>query len=206
MAATVAADTVAERLRGGATRTAALDALERHAAPIPTAAALAAAKALLELMSMDAAQVERGAYDRAGLLLARLHEEALPDIVAVYGSAFGDGGHERLYNSDSVLNVALRKPASQLTRADAASYACVLAYEPVSLVRGGTAPWAAAGVTAMQWFGLLMSAEPPTRGGMSKEIRPKSGGPRRVGGEGGDNRVALSVLFSITREQAMIAF
>ena len=44
MASTVGIDTVAERLRNTATRLATLDALERHAAPIPTAAALAAAK------------------------------------------------------------------------------------------------------------------------------------------------------------------
>ena len=175
--ANVDSSTVAERLRNNATRDAALDALERHAAPIPTAAALAAAKALLELMSMDAAQVERGAYDRAGLLLARLHEEALPDIVAVYGSAFGDGGHERLYNSDSVLNVALRKPA-KLTRADAVSYACSLAYEPVTSVRGCAAPWAAAGLTAIEWLGLWMSehGEPI----ISKKKMPKDDVPIRM--------------------------
>ena len=77
--ADVAADTVAERLRDRATREAALDALERHAAPIPTAAALAAAPCLVGLMSMDAAEVDRAAFDRAGLLLGRLHVEALPD-------------------------------------------------------------------------------------------------------------------------------
>ena len=129
--ADVDSTTVAERLRNNATRDAALDALERHAAPIPTAAALAAAPALLNVMSMDAAEVERGAYDRAGLLLGRLLVESLPDILAVNSAVFGDGGYERLWNSDSVLNVALRKPASQLTRADAVSYACYLAYDPV---------------------------------------------------------------------------
>eukprot|EP01046_Picozoa_sp_COSAG06_P047440 COSAG06_NODE_6903_length_2723_cov_3.582317_1_plen_63_part_10 len=36
----LAAGTVAERLRDGATQTAALEALEDHAAPIPTATAL----------------------------------------------------------------------------------------------------------------------------------------------------------------------
>jgi hypothetical protein len=149
-----------ERLRDRATRLATLDALEAHATPIPTAAALAAAKAMVELMCMDAAKVERASYDRAALLLARLLEEALPDVNAVYAATFGDGGLERLWNADSVLNVALRKPASQLTRADAASYACLVAYEPVAYVRGWTTPCAAAGLTAMQFLGLWMSADP----------------------------------------------
>ena len=160
MADIVADTAVIERLRDRATRLATLDALEAHAAPFPTAAALAAAKAMVELMCMDAAEVERASYDRAALLLARLLEEALPDVNAVYGATFGDGGLERLWNADSVLNVALRKPASQLTRADAASYACLVAYEPVAYVRGWTTPCAAAGLTAMQFLGLWMSADP----------------------------------------------
>jgi hypothetical protein len=81
--ADLAPDTVAERLRGRDTRSATLAALESHATPIPTAVSLAAAPALLGLMTMDAAGVERDAYDRAGLLLTQLHAEALPDVVAV---------------------------------------------------------------------------------------------------------------------------
>jgi len=77
--ADLAAETVAEHLRDRATRSATLAALEGHATPIPTAVSLAAAPALLGLMTMDAAEVERDAYDRAGLLLGRLHAEALPD-------------------------------------------------------------------------------------------------------------------------------
>ena len=56
--ADLAADTVAERLRGRDTRSATLAALESHAAPIPTAVSLAAAPALVGLMAMDAAEVE----------------------------------------------------------------------------------------------------------------------------------------------------
>ena len=118
--ADLAADTVAERLRDRDTRSATLAALENHAAPIPTAVSLAAAPALLTLlglMAMDAAEVERDAFDRAGLLLARLEAEALPDAVAVHGAAFGEGGYERRWNSDSVLNAALRRQpaAAELT-------------------------------------------------------------------------------------------
>ena len=158
--ADLAADTVAERLRDRDTRSATLAALESHAAPIPTAVSLAAAPALLGLMAMDAAEVERDAYDRAGLLLARLHAEALPECSAVHGAAFSEGGNERLWNSDSVLNAALRQPAAELTRADATSYACSWAYEPIKCARGITAPCAAAGCTTLEWLGLWMSIEP----------------------------------------------
>ena len=124
----LAADTVAERLRDRGTRPVTLAALESHAAPIPTAVSLAAAPALLGLMTMDAAEVERSTYDRAGLLVARLEAEALPDVVAVHGAAFGEGGYERLWNANSVLNAAQRcasrlrsshAPAPGATRAHA---------------------------------------------------------------------------------------
>ena len=101
--ADLAADTVAERLCDRATRSATLAALESHAAPIPTAVSLAAAPALLGLMTMDAAEVERDAYDRAGLLVVRLDAEALPDVAEVHGAAFGEGGYERLWNAGSVV-------------------------------------------------------------------------------------------------------
>ena len=114
--ADVAPNTVAGRLRDTATRLATLDALERHAAPIPAAVALPAVKALLDLMTMNEAEVERDAQDRAGLLLGRLHDEAAPDVCAVHAAAFGDSGYERLWNADSVVNAALRRPAAQLTQ------------------------------------------------------------------------------------------
>jgi hypothetical protein len=158
--ADLAAETIAEHLRDRATRSAMLAALEGHATPIPTAVSLAAAPALLGLMTMDAAEVERDAYDRAGLLLGRLHAEALPDVAAVHGTAFGDGGYERLWNADSVLNVALRQPAAELIRADARSYACNCAYETIRCARGATESWRAAGLTAPEFMGLWMSIEP----------------------------------------------
>jgi hypothetical protein len=93
----------------------------------------------------------------------------------VFGAAFGDGGIERLWNSDSVLYVALRKPATQLTRADAVSYACSHSYEPVSFARGCTSPFAAAGLTVMQWFGLFMT-EPI----VSKKKMPEDDVPMKM--------------------------
>jgi hypothetical protein len=158
--ADIAADTVAERLRDRATRSATLAALESHAAPIPTAVSLAAAPALLGLMAMDGAEVERDTYDCAGLLLGRLEAEALPDVVAVHGAAFGEGRYERLWNANSVVNAALRQPAAELTRADARSYACSCAYEPINCARGYSEPWHAVGLTAREFVGLWMSAEP----------------------------------------------
>jgi hypothetical protein len=174
--ADLTAETVAERLRDRATRSATLAALENHAAPIPTAVSLAAAPALLGLMTMDAAEVERDAFDRAGLLLARLHSEALPDASAVHGAAFGEGGWERLWNADSVLNTALRQPAAELTRADAMSYACSWAYDTINAARGTTEAFRAAGLTTLEFLGLFMSAEPI----VSKKKLPEDDVPTKM--------------------------
>jgi hypothetical protein len=170
------AETVAERLRDRATRSATLTALESHAAPIPTAVSLAAAPALLGLMTMDAAEVERNTYDRAGLLLARLEVESLPGVLAVHGAAFGEGGYERLWNADSVVNAALRQPAAQLTRADAVSYACCYAFLTPSFARGMTKPVAAAGLTGLEYFELWMSAEAI----VSKKKQPEDDVPTKM--------------------------
>ena len=112
---------------------------------------------------MDEAEVERDAYDRAAWAAAgaAARRGLTRDRRRARGSAaFGDGGYERLWNSDSVLNLALRNPASPLTRADAVSNACMNAYVPVYMytVRGFAAPAVAAGfATAMEWVGLWMS-------------------------------------------------
>jgi hypothetical protein len=175
--ADLAADTVAQWLRGAPTRDAALGALERHTAPIPTAVAMGAAPALLELLSMDEGEVDRGAFDRAGLLLGRLEAEAPPDDGrALHGAALGDGGYEKLYRANSMAHAALRKPASELTRADARSYACSRAFEAPSFVRGCTETFAAAGLGSMEYFGLWMSAEPI----VSKKLMPADDVPRQM--------------------------
>lgn len=170
------AETVAECLCDRATRSVTLTALESHPAPIPTMVSLAAAPALLRLMAMDAAEVERDTYDRVGLLLARLYVEALPDVLAVHGAAFGDGGYERQWNADSVLNTALRQPADQLTRADAVSYACNLAYDSIILARGATEAWSAAGLTVMEFVRLWLSTEPM----ISKKKVPEDDVPTKM--------------------------
>lgn len=142
---------VAACLLDRATRLSTLEALECHAVPIPTAVSLAAAPVLHRLLTMDASDVDRTTFGRAGLLLGRLIEEA-PEPAPVFGSAFRDHGIERLWNADSVLNAALRKPAPELSEADARSYACALAYFPPTVVRDWTAPFGAAGFTAHEWL------------------------------------------------------
>jgi hypothetical protein len=120
--------------------------------------------------------VERDAFDRACLLLGRLHGEALPDVLAVHGAAFGEGGYERVYNADSVLHAALRQPAAQLTRADAVSYASLWAFEGPCYARGLTKPLAAAGLAALEYLGLWMSADPI----VSKKKQPEDDVPTKM--------------------------
>jgi hypothetical protein len=129
-------------------------------------------------MAMDAAEVERDAFDRAGLLLARLHAEALPDVLAVVGAAFGDGGYERLWTADSVhgQHSAVSARLTEVTRADAVSYACCLAYEASSLARGTTKAWAVVGITVAEWVGLWLSVEPI----VSKKRQPEDDVPTKM--------------------------
>ena len=160
--ANLAADTVASLLRDGATRTATLETLEQQdGAPIDRAVALAAAPALYEALAMDATEVGRDIFDRIGLLLARLAAEASDDPSAVCGGALGEGRLAAYYRSKgSVLAQAVGKPASELTRADARSFACAAAFIAPSLVRGATKPFAAAGFAkTSDWFALYMTED-----------------------------------------------
>ena len=91
MAAPPAAETVGALLAAAATRAAALGAHEARAPPLEPALALAAAPALAELLTASASDVEATAYQRAGLLLARLYDEASGDPSVVHAAAFGDG-------------------------------------------------------------------------------------------------------------------
>ena len=164
MAAPVAAGAVAHLLRDRATRAATLDALERHEfGAIDRAVSLAAAPALVELLAAEAAEVNRETYDRAGLLVGRLFAEEVPeDLPAMYGAAYGEGRYAaHLRSEGSVVGRAWRTPASELTRADARSYACSLAYQPPYCARGNTKSFAAAGfATTMEWFALNMTETP----------------------------------------------
>ena len=111
------------------------------------AVALAAAPALFEALALDGTEVGRDAFDRMGLLLARLAAEASDDPSAVYGAALGEGRLAAYYRSKgSVLAQAVgKRAASELTLADARSFACAAALQPTAFVRGVTKPYAAAG-------------------------------------------------------------
>ena len=159
----LAADSVASLLRDGATRTATLEAFEQHeGTPIDREVALAAAPALYDVLAMDATEVGREDFDRAGLVLARLAAEASDDPSAVYGAAMGEGRYVAHYRSKgSVLAQAVgKRAASELTLADARSFACAAAFIPPALVRGCTKPCAAAGFAkTAEWFAVFMTEE-----------------------------------------------
>ena len=161
--AALAADTVASLLRDGATRTATLEAFEQHeGAPIDRAVALAAAPALGDVLAMDATEVGHEDFDRAGLVLARLAAEASDDPSAVYGAAFGEGRYAaHLRSKGSVLAQAVgKRAASELTLADARSFACAAAFYQPALLRGWTKPVAAAGFAkTADFFALFMTEE-----------------------------------------------
>ena len=146
----VSAATVAESLRSEATRIATLDALEALAPPIPSAVALAAAPALVDVL---ATEKERAAFDRCGLLLARLLAEAAPEPAPVFGTALGGGRFAAILTASLVAEAVQRAASSSgqpLTVEDARSYECLNAYHGPSFVRGMTAPFAAAGYTVME--------------------------------------------------------
>ena len=132
-----------------------------HACVTPPLFSAAPAPALYEALAMDASEVGRDDFDRIGLLLARLAAEASDDPSAVCGAALGGGRLAAYYRSKgSVLAQAVGKPASELTRADARSFACASAYLPPSFVRGVTEPVAAAGfATTSEFFALFMTED-----------------------------------------------
>jgi hypothetical protein len=155
------ADTVASLLESAGTRVAALDALDAHAVPIERSMSLAAAPALGRLLAADAAEVGREQFDRIGVLLARLVAEATDDPASVYGAALGDGRMRAQWASpDSILARALRKPAGELTLADAHSCSCWNAHFSPAHIRGLTAPCVSAGLTLPDYFGQLVSEHP----------------------------------------------
>jgi hypothetical protein len=149
----VPAATVADTIRSEVTRIATLNALEALAPPIPSAVALAAAPALVDAM---ATEKDRAAFDRCGLLLARLAVEALPEPAAVYGAAMA-GERSVIGLTPALIAEAVQRASSgqPLTREDARSYACLLAIHVPAYVRGCTVPWAAAGYTVMEFLGIV---------------------------------------------------
>jgi len=157
----ISADTVGRLLRDSATRTVTLDAPEvGH--PMAAPLALAAAPALAELLSLDAAEVERATFDRVGLLLARLMAEAADDPAARWGAAWGGGRFAAMIRCDcNVVAKAIdRTPEGELTRDDAQSLACLYANYAPAAVRGWDKPVVAAGMSACQeMWGLWMKED-----------------------------------------------
>ena len=76
-------------------------------------------------------------------------------------AALGEGRYAAHFRSKgSVLAQALQKPVSELTRADAMSFACSRAWVPPSFVKGMTAPLAAAGfANTAEYFALNMTED-----------------------------------------------
>lgn len=161
----IAVDTVAESLRAEATIANTLDNLEALAAPIPSAVALAAAPALLDVLAAD--NVDRAVFDRSALLLARLVAEAAPEPALVYGAAMS-GERFALFFAPSLVAEALQhalSAAQPLTREDAVSYACLCALHGPSYVRGAQAPIEAAGRSVMEYMFIVraeLSLMPPS--------------------------------------------
>ena len=151
--------TVAEGLRSAAARIATLDALEALAPPIPSAVALAAAPALVDVMNTE---TQRASFDRCGLLLARLCAEALPDPTVHAAAVFGE--QLAAIIAPAIIAEAVQRASSggqPLTVEDARSYACISAKDGPFYVRGGTAPWKAAGRTAMEVMGIVSLTPQP---------------------------------------------
>ena len=165
--ALLSAGTVAERLRSTDTWAATLDAIEAQHGPIETQTALAAAPALGELFAAD---VERVTFDRVGLLLARLANEAAVGSSAaqsaevlncLFNAAFGDGRLEAYCNSEvNVTAEALRRPVEQLTHADARSWACFYASWGPIFARGAGGPALAAFPSSTAFLTTWMREEP----------------------------------------------
>ncbi len=155
------AKTVAELLRNPDTRNAALSALEAHTTPIELAVSLAAAPALVELMALDASEVEQEQWDRICLLVARLIADADNDCAKVYAAAFGGGRWAAQCRSEgNTMARALLKPAEELTLDDARSIANCYAYDGPTHVRGSSKPCTGVCNSAFAWVQLLMTEDP----------------------------------------------
>ena len=157
------ADTVPERLRDGATQTAALDALEALAAPIPTATALAAAPALIDVL---ARATEHAALDRAALLLARLLAEAAPEPAVIFGAALRGERYAAFWAPDLLVEATQRASTGgqPLTREDARSFACNRAWAGPSFVRGQTKFFTAVGGSTMEGLGIVSTVPAASAG------------------------------------------
>eukprot|EP01043_Picozoa_sp_COSAG02_P016370 COSAG02_NODE_717_length_18070_cov_20.762700_19_plen_196_part_00 len=163
------ADTVAERLRDGATLSTALDVLEALAAPIPTATALAAAPALVDVFAHT---TEHAALDRAALLLARLLAEAAPEPESIFEAALRGERYAAFWAPDLLVEATQRASTSgqPLTREDARSFACLRAWGGPSSVRGPKF-LAAVGGSAPEGLGIVSTVPAASAGSLLARTR-----------------------------------
>jgi hypothetical protein len=164
------ADTVAERLRDGATLSTALDVLEALAAPIPTATALAAAPALVDVFAHT---TEHAALDRAALLLARLLAEAAPEPESIFEAALRGERYAAFWAPDLLVEATQRASTSgqPLTREDARSFACLRAWSGPSFVRGQSKFYTAVGGTAPEGLGIVSTVPAASAGSLLPRTR-----------------------------------
>ena len=147
---------MAELLRDADTRAQALQALERTEESIEPALALAVAPALAELLGMNAAQLGQGEFDSASLLLARLFMEASDHLGSLYAATFCDGRLQAVYGEHGTLAQIARKPAAEVTLADAHTMACWQAHHATSQVRGWTVLASGLGLAPKTWSSFFM--------------------------------------------------
>lgn len=158
--AALTASTVGSLLSDSVTRDGTLTTLEHEAGAIDQEVALAAAPVLYGLLAADVIEVGRDDFDRIALLVARLAAEAI-GVPEMGGAILGEGRYAAVLHSEgSVLAQAMVKSPSELTRADARSFACSLALHPPTFARGVTKPLAAAGFEkTADWFVVFMRDE-----------------------------------------------
>ena len=106
-------------------------------------------------------EVGRDDFDRIALMLARQFAEAIDEPSALCGATMGAGRYAAaLHSNGSVLAQAMKKPASELTQADARSFANSVAWHPPCFARDVTKPLAAAGFAkTADWLNMIMSDE-----------------------------------------------
>jgi hypothetical protein len=155
-------DSVAARLADSATRLVTLDALEAHAGPHDAALSLAAAPALTDLQCLEASEVDHALFQRVGLLLALLVDEA-SDSAALWGAANSDGRYSKLFRAPNVVRQLLSKPVAELDQRDAMSYAACgeqVTWYAATVRREWAATTEAAGLGLMEWLGIQASEHP----------------------------------------------
>ena len=138
--------------------------------PIPTATALAAAPALVDVLAHT---TEHAALDRAALLLARLLAEAAPEPAAIFGAALRGERYAAFYAPDLLVEATQRASTGGqlLTREDARSFACNRAWAGPSFVRGQTKFYTAVGGSSLEGMGIVSTVPTASAGSLLQRTR-----------------------------------